>query len=67
MATANSGNLTSWTVIVEQDGEDLVLPLPQDMLDQVGWKSGDTLEWHDQKDGTWQLQKKATQSAPEDS
>jgi len=56
----NDMNKTNWTVIVEetQDGSgDLVLPLPQDMLDLQGWKEGDTLEWTDVGDGAWTLTK----------
>jgi hypothetical protein len=55
-----SESKTSWTVTVEEaeDGsEDLVMPLPQEMLDQVGWIEGDTLEWIDNKDGSWSIQK----------
>ena len=51
---------TSWTVTVEEadDGSgDLVMPLPQDFLDQQGWKEGDTLDWQDNKDGSWTLSK----------
>lgn len=58
MATTNSGNLKSWTVIVQQDGEDLILPLPQEMLDEVGWNPGDNLQWVDRGDGTWEIQRK---------
>lgn len=48
----------SWTVTVEQDGEDLILPLPEDMLKEVGWITGDVLQWHDNNDGTWSIMKK---------
>jgi hypothetical protein len=50
----------SWTLTVEQDTEtgDLVLPFPQDFLDEAGWKEGDVLEWIDNKDGSWSLVKK---------
>ena len=51
---------TSWTVTLEEadDGSgDLVMPLPQDFLDQQGWKEGDTLDWQDNKDGSWTLSK----------
>lgn len=59
METENSGNLKSWTVIVEEDGEgNLVLPFPQGLLDEVGWNPGDNLEWYDRGDGTWELRKK---------
>lgn len=48
-----------WTVTVEEDPEtgDLILPLPEDMLKLQGWGEGDTLEWIDNGDGSWTLQK----------
>jgi hypothetical protein len=52
-------SVTSWTITVEEDPEtgDLILPLPQDFLDQQGWVEGDTLDWVDNKDGSWSIQK----------
>lgn len=47
----------SWTVTVEQDGEDVILPFPDDLLESVGWQEGDTLSWIDNKDGSWTLRK----------
>lgn len=50
-----------WTITLEEadDGSgDLVLPLPQDLLDGAGWKEGDTLEWIDNNNGSWTLRKK---------
>ena len=47
-----------WTVTVCADGEDLILPLPEDMLEQVGWKTGDVLQWVCKDDQTWILQKR---------
>ena len=63
MATEDSGSVTPekllrWTVTVCADGDDLILPLPEDMLQAVGWGPGDTLEWEEGKDGTWILRKK---------
>jgi hypothetical protein len=49
---------TSWTVTVEQDGSDLILPLPPDLLAMQGWQPGDTLEWEEQADGSWHIFKK---------
>jgi FkbM family methyltransferase len=48
-----------WTVTLEEDPEtgDLILPLPQDILDLQGWVEGDTLNWVDNKDGSWSIQK----------
>jgi hypothetical protein len=50
-------NMTQWTVTVAEDPEtgELILPLPQDMLDMQGWADGDTLEWQDNGDGSWTL------------
>ena len=49
----------SWEVIIEEDPEtgDAILPLPQEMLDEVGWKSGDNLNWIDRGDGSWTIRK----------
>jgi hypothetical protein len=46
-------------VTVEEDPEtgELILPLPADLLTMQGWIDGDTLEWHDNADGTWSLSK----------
>jgi hypothetical protein len=52
--------MTQWTITVEEadDGSgDLVLPFPEDLLKQAGWKEGDTLDWHDNGDGSWSLTK----------
>jgi hypothetical protein len=52
--------MTQWTILLEEadDGSgDLVMPLPQDLLDGAGWKEGDTLEWIDNNNGTWSLKK----------
>jgi len=37
--------MNKWTVYLEQEGEDLMLPLPPDMLKELGWNEGDTLLW----------------------
>lgn len=50
---------TRWTVIIEEDSStgELILPLPSDLLTLQGWREGDTLNWIDNKDGTWSIQK----------
>lgn len=50
---------TNWTVTVEEDPEtgDLLLPLPQELLEAQGWVEGDELEWVDNKDGSWSFSK----------
>ena len=42
------------TLTVDEDG---VLTLPEDILQETGWKEGDMLEWIDNKDGTLELRK----------
>ena len=50
----------TWTVTLEEDSEsgDLILPFTNEMLEEVGWKEGDVLEWIDNKNGSWSLVKK---------
>ena len=40
-----------FTLTVESDGEDLVLPFPADLMNQMGWNVGDTLLWETVHDG----------------
>jgi hypothetical protein len=56
--------MNSWTVTVDVDPEtgDLIMPLPTDCLNQMGWDLGDTLIWEDLKDGTWSIRKKECQA-----
>ena len=42
---------------LQEDGEDLILPFPDDILDKIGWKEGDSLEWIDNQDGSFTLRK----------
>jgi hypothetical protein len=48
-------------VTVEQDENgDLILPLPEELLKEVGWKTDDVLTWTDNEDGTYTLSKRET-------
>lgn len=49
----------TWTAYVQQDGDDLILPLPDEAMEQMGWKVGDVLVWDVRLDGTVVLTKKA--------
>ena len=46
-----------WTAILEEDGDDFILPLPQELLDELDWNIGDTLTWTEHSDGEWQIRK----------
>jgi len=41
----------------EDSNGELVLPFSEDILDEMGWKEGDTLRWIDNGDGTFSITK----------
>jgi len=46
------------TVQVIEDpnnAEELLLDLGTELCEELGWKVGDTVQWIDNKDGTWQI------------
>jgi hypothetical protein len=49
-----------YTLTVEEDPEtgDSMLTFPPKMLEQMGWKEGDTLSWDDNGDSSFMLSKK---------
>jgi hypothetical protein len=49
----------TWEITVETDPEtgELILPLPPELIELQGWKDGDELEWVDEGDGKYILQK----------
>jgi len=42
------------TLTVDDDG---ILTFPDEMLESLGWKEGDVLQWIDNKDGSFSLVK----------
>jgi hypothetical protein len=42
----------SWVVTLQEDGDDLVMPIPDELLAAQGWAIGDTLVWDVRDDGT---------------
>jgi hypothetical protein len=44
---------TTWVVELEEDPEtgDLIMPLPPALLEELGWKIGDTLLWNMDESG----------------
>jgi hypothetical protein len=47
-----------WIVTLEKDGEDLILPLTDEMLEGTGWKTGDELLWEMLPGRAWIIRKK---------
>ena len=51
----------SFTRTLVQDPDnpnELILELGDEVCQQLGWQTGDTIEWHDNNDGTFTLRKK---------
>lgn len=47
-----------WVIKTREDENgDLVIDLPEDMLEQVGWKEGDTIDFKVQEDGSAIMEK----------
>lgn len=46
------------TVQENPDTGELFLEFPHGVIDQVGWHEGDLLEWFDNGDGSWTIEKK---------
>ena len=44
------------------NSSELLLDLGLELCEQLGWQPGDLIEWIDNKDGSWTLQKKNTLS-----
>ena len=44
---------------VKEKDDYLYIELPNSLMKKMGWKTGDTIDWHDNKDGTWNLLKVA--------
>jgi hypothetical protein len=49
-----------WIVEVQENSKtkELFIEFPPDAINQVGWDIGDTLEWVDNEDGSWNISKK---------
>lgn len=48
---------TNYTVTLEEDGDDLILPIPEELLKELQWNTGDMLEWDVSLDNTITLRK----------
>jgi hypothetical protein len=48
-----------WTLDIKEDPEtgDAILEFPPDLMEEAGWKEGDTLIWTDLGNGSWSLTK----------
>jgi len=52
--------VTRWSVEIVEDPDqpgELLLDLGQALCDTLGWQVGDQLQWIDNRDGSWTLEK----------
>ena len=56
----------TWTVTLEEADGDLILPLPVDLLSQMGWSEGTELFWVDNHNGTFTLTDKVAEVPDEE-
>lgn len=51
--------MTTWTTNVEEDKEtgEFLITFPDDLMEQLGWKEGDTVSWEQEGDN-WILRRK---------
>ncbi len=55
-----------WTVPIVEDPDDpqeLLLTLPDGLLQETGWTIGDVLQWKELQNGTWSLNKKKSRTS----
>ena len=52
-------NQNNRTLTVQEDAltGDLYLQLTDELMEEMSWSEGDTLQWIDNEDGTWSLKK----------
>lgn len=50
--------MKSWKIEVQKIDGEMILPLSEEILKETGWKIGDTIEWIDNKDGSWSMKVK---------
>ena len=50
--------MSKYTIQLEEDGYgNLIIPFTAELLEEVGWKEGDTLQWTNNKDGSFMITK----------
>ena len=55
VTSAKKDKVNKWILPVDDDYN---ITFPEDLLEQTGWKEGDTLQWIDQGDGSFKMIKK---------
>jgi bifunctional DNA-binding transcriptional regulator/antitoxin component of YhaV-PrlF toxin-antitoxin module len=59
--SAKKGKVNKWILPVDDDYN---ITFPEDLIEQTGWKEGDTLQWIDQGDGSFKMIKQEKKEHP---
>ena len=43
--------------VQEDQNGDQYITFPDEVVEELGWQEGDTLDWQDNKDGSWLISK----------
>lgn len=59
MSNKSESDRVTWQVTTLEDKAtgDLILPIPPELLQKMGWREGDTLNWERNPEGHWILTK----------
>ena len=58
MANKHPADHTRYEVITQEDEHgDLIVPIPPPLLERLGWKEGDDIDFDIREDGTFLLQR----------
>ena len=55
--STDTNHNTNYTITLEEDGDECILPLPDEILDELDWQEGDILEWVVNDDNTITIHK----------
>ena len=58
----NLQQYTAEVVPCDDGSDDLMLVLPDELINEVGWMVGDTVKWSPNEDGSWSLTKQGVQN-----
>ena len=58
MTQTTDNHTTTYTQAVTQDGDDLILTFPEQLLNKLGWQVGDDLQFTPHEDGSFSITKR---------
>ena len=58
MTSQYDPNRQCWITEIQQNGEEYFVELPDQLIEAVGWKIGDTLIWERAPGNAWTIRKK---------